>query len=627
MNWRNTLILAMVTLAGVAYFRFVEMKRPSTEEAQRQAQKMVNFDRTKIDGIIIQNGDQKTEIRRHDNKWRLETPIKDQADGTLVETLLSDLENWQKEGSIPAKEINADKSKLAEYGLNNPKLKLKLLGHDRPPEILFGKDAAMERRMYVRFQNSKETFLAGRSVKEDIDKKPEEFRDRKLTDLSNAQVRRVVLKTPAGEMELEKKDTHWDIVKPLRARADDQKVNDLISEVTSARIGQFVADDRGDLRPYGLAEPRGSVTLFDQEQKKDQKVEIGESIKVFGREDKGQTLQIGSVPEKEKEQVYVRFTPRESVYTLAKKIEEILNTKPADLRDNHLVRIDTNILDRITIDAPGKAKTVLARKDGNWTIASRNNATADSGAVQRMIDTLQNERVTKFVDDVASNLPKYGLDKPQLQLTFSSFASENTAETKAGEQPFATIAFGKEEGENVYARLTDEPFVVAARRALIDQISPDPLRWQDLSIFKFKPEQIHRVSVTIDKETSLERGQNNQWHWMKGSGQINQANLQSLLNRLSNLYAMRWLGATTPQQGFDKPELVLAFTTSPDNKTSFKLIVGAPNNDGTLCARVNGRDGTFAISNSDFDNLKLPLETQASTSPSSTTALTPSPTP
>src|SRR5215471_8272288 len=372
MNWRTTVILAVMAVAGVAYFRFFEMKRPSTEEAQRQAQNMVNFDRNKIEGIIIQNGDQKIEIRRRDNKWRLETPIKDQADGASVESLLSDLENWQKEGTIPAKEIDAEKTKLAEYGLNNPKLKLKLLGRERPLEILFGKDSAMEGKMYVRFQNSKETFLAGQSVKKDIDKQPEEFRDKKLTDLSNAQVRRVVLKTPAGEIELEKKDTHWDIVKPLRARADDQKVNDLISQVTSARIGEFVANDRGDLRPYGLAEPRGSITLFDQEQKKDQKVEIGESIKVAGRENKGQMLQIGAIPEKQTDQVYVRFAPRGSVYTLPKKLEEILNTKPADLRDNHLVRIDTDILDRITIDAPGKTKTVLARKDGNWTIINRN---------------------------------------------------------------------------------------------------------------------------------------------------------------------------------------------------------------------------------------------------------------
>ena len=627
MNWRNTLILALIALAGFAYFRFFEMKRPSTEEAKRQAQNVVNFDRNKIDGIVIQNGDQKIEIRRRENKWRLETPIKDQADGAVVENLLSDLESWQKEGTIPAKDIDTDKSKLAEYGLSNPKLKLKLLGREKPPEILFGKDAALEGRMYVRFQNSKETYLATQSVRKDIDKKPEEFRDKKLTDVATAQVRRITLKTPAGEMELEKRGEHWDILKPLRARADDGKVGDLISQITSARIQQFVADDRGDLRPYGLAEPRGSITLYDQEQKKDQKIELGESIKVFGREDKGQTLQIGSVPEKEKDQVYVRFAPRGSVYTLPKKVEEIVNTKPADLRDNHLVRIDTNILDRITIDTPGKAKTVLGRKDGNWTIAGRNNAPADSRAIRRLIDTLQNERVTRFVEDVASNLPKYGLDKPTIQLTFSSFASENTAESKAGEQPFAALAFGKAEGDNVYARLADEPFVVAVRRGLVDQISPDPLQWQDLSIFKFKPEQIHRLSVTAENELSLERDQRNQWHWLKGSGQINEANLQSLLNTLSALHAVRWLGGTTPQHGFDKPQLVLAFTTSPDNKASHKLTIGAQNSDGTWCARVDGREGTFEISNLNLNSLKLPLTSEATAPPGGSPPTAASPTP
>jgi len=623
MNWRTTLILAVVVLGVFAYLRFFEMKQPSTEEARRQAQNVVNFDRNKIDALIIQNGDEKIEIRRRDNKWRLETPFKDQADAALVENLLSDLETWQKEGTIPAKDIDADKSKLNEYGLNRPKLKLKLIGSDRPPEILFGKDAALEGRMYVRFENSKETFLAKQSVKKDIDKKAEEFRDKKLTDLTTAQVRRVALKTPAGEMELEKKSDHWDIVKPLRARADDEKVGDLIAQVTTARIQQFVADDHGDLRPYGLAEPRGSITLFSQEGKKDQKVEIADSIKVFGQEDKGQMLQIGSAPEKEKNQVYVRFAPRGSVYTLPRKVEEVLNTKPADLRDYHLVRIDTNLLDRITIDVPGKGKTVLARKDGTWTIASRNNAPADSGAVRRLIETLQNQHVTTFVEDIASNLPKYGLAKPRLQLTFSSFASENTAETKAGEQPFATLAFGKEDGDNVYARLTDEPFVVAVRRDLVDQISTDPLQWQELSIFKFKPDQIHRLSITTDKELSLERGENNQWRWLKGSGAIDRTNLQSLLNTLSSLHALRWLGATKPQDGFEKPQLTLAFTTSPDNKASHKLIIGAPASNGTWCVHVDGREGTFVISNSDLNTLRLPLVAQPLPAPSLTPSVTP----
>jgi hypothetical protein len=598
MNWKTTVVLAAIALGVFVYLRFFELKQPGTEEARRQAQNIVNFDRDKIDGIVILNGDEKIELRRRDNRWRLETPIKDQADSSLIDNLLSDLGNWQKEGTISAKEIDADKSKLAEYGLNRPKLRLKLLGQDKPPAILFGKDAALEGKMYVRFENSKETYLAGQSIKKDIDKKAEEFRDRKLTDLTTAQVSRVILKTPTGEMELQKKDDRWEILKPLRAPGDDQKIGDLIAQVTASRIQQFVADDHGDLHPYGLAEPRGAITLFAQE------------------DQQGQLLQIGGVPEKQKDQIYVRFASRGFVYTLPKKIEEILNTKPDDLRDRHLVRIDTNILDRITIDAPGKGKTVLARKDNNWTIASRDNAPANSGEVRRLIDTLQNERVTKFVEDVASDLPKYGLDKPQLQLTLSSFASENTAESKAGEQPFATVTFGKVDGDNVYARLADEPFVVAVRRGLLDQIPIDPLQWQELSIFKFKPEQIHRLDVSTDKELTLERGENNQWRWLKGSGEINQANVRSLLNTLLSLRALRWSGPTSAQQGFDKPQLAITFTTSPDDKVSHKLLVGSAAGNGTWFARTEEREGSFIIRDSDLNALKLPLMAVASPSPS-----------
>src|SRR5438128_1824322 len=291
MKWKTTLVLFVIAAGVFAYLFFVERNRPGTEEATRQAQNVVNFSRDKVNGIVIQNGDDQIDIRGRDDKWRLEIPIKDQADGSVVNSLLLDLENWQKDAAISAKEMEADKNKLADYGLANPKLRLKLLGPDAPPEIFFGKDAALEGKMYVRFANSKETFLANQSVKKAIDKKPDDFRDRKLTDLIMAQIVRVVLKTSVREM-------------------------------------------------------------------------------------------------------------------------EILNNKPNDLRDRHLVRIDTKILDRLTIDAPGKGKTVLARKDENWTIASRNNAPANSSEVRRLIDTLQNEQVTKFVEDVASNLPKYDLDKP-----------------------------------------------------------------------------------------------------------------------------------------------------------------------------------------------------------------------
>lgn len=606
MKWKSTLVLLIITAGVFTYLFLVERNRPNTADAARQAQNVLNFEREKINGIVIQNGEDKIDIRRPDDKWRLETPIKDQADASAVNNLLVDLENWQKDASVSTKEMEADKSKLSDYGLAQPKLRLKLSGEKAPPEIFFGKDGALEGKMYVRFANSKETFLVDQSVKKAIEKKPEDFRDRKLTELILAQVVRVVLKTPAGEMGLQKKGDHWDITKPLRARADDQKVNDLIAQITTARIQQFVADDKGDLHPYGLAEPRGSITLFAQADKPGAP---------------GQTLHIGGIPEKEKEQVYVRFSSRGFVYTLAKKIEDLLNIKPNDLRDRHLVQIDTKILDRLTIDAPGKGKTVLARKDENWTIASHNNRPANSSEVLRLIDTLQNEQITKFVEDVASNLPKYDLDKPQLTVTFSSFASENTAETKAGDQPFASVAFGKMEGDDVYARVGDEPFVVAVRRALLDQISIDPLQWQDLSIFNFKPEQIHRLSAATDKE--LVRGANNQWNWVKGGGPINQTNVNSVASTLANLHANRWIGATLPGYGFDKPQLIVTFTTSPDDKATHRLTVGGTAPNGAWFAKVDEREGTFTISAADFNALKLPLVGQESPTPSPTATATP----
>ncbi|MDP9253802.1 MAG: DUF4340 domain-containing protein [Verrucomicrobiota bacterium] len=609
MKLRTTLILLTMVIALALFIKFYESKRPNTEEAKRQAQNVLNFDREKLDGILIQNGDDKIELRRRDNKWRLETPIKDQADNGAVANLLSDLEMWQKDDTIRAKEIEKQKNGLNEYGLSKPKLRLKLLGQNAPPEILFGKDAALEGKMYVRFENSKKTFIAAQSVKNEITKKPEDFRDRKLTELTTAQVLRALLKTTAGEMELQKKGDHWEIVKPLRARGDDQKIGDLLAQVTTARIEQFVGNDRGDLHPYGLAEPRGTITVFAQDDKQ------------------GQMLQIGGIPEKQKDQVYVRFSARNAVYTLPKKIEEILNTKPNDLRDRHLVRFETNILDRITIEASGKGKTVLARKNESWTIANRNNQPANSDEVHRLIDTLKNEQVTKFVADVASELAKYGLDEPQLQMTLSSFASENTAETNAGERPFATIAFGKVDGDNVYAHLGDEPFIVAVKRTLLDNIFADPLQWQELAIFQFKPEQVHRLSTVTDHEDSITRGANNQWTWVKGSGPINQVNTQLLLNTLTALRAVRWVGATTAAHQFEKPQIAITFTTSADDKNIHKLLVGAPAGDGKWFARISERDGTFVISNPDFNALRLPLASPPSPSPSPSVTGSPTPSP
>ena len=608
MKTRTTLILLVIAIALGVWIKFFESKQPNTEEARRQAGNVVNFDREKLEGITIQNGDDRIELRREAGKWRLTQPVKDQADGAAVDNLISDIEFWRKEGVIPAKAVTAEKGHLNEYGLLQPKLRLRLIEAKGPPEIFFGKDAALEGKMYVRLADAKDVFIAAQNVRTDISKKPDDFRDRKLSDITTAQVTRAVLKSSAGEIELVKKNEHWEIVRPLQARGDHEKISDLLANVTNARIQEFVSDDRGDLHAYGLSEPRGSITIYGPDEKE------------------GRTLQIGSAAEKIKDAVYGRFLPRNAVYALAKKTEDVLNVRPNDLRDRHLVRIDTNNLDRINLESTGQPKIVLARKERDWTIASRSNTPANSDEVRRLLDALNDQQVTRFVADTATELPKYGLDQPQLRLTFSSFASENTAETGAGEHPFLNLSFGKVEGNEVYARVGEEPFVVVVNQELLAKIWTDPLQWQELAIFKFKPDEIHRFSRVTEHEESVVRTSSKDWKWIKGEGEIGKTNLESLLNTLASLRAVRWIGATTPAHGFDKPQLVVTFTTSPDDKALHKLTIGNQANEGTWFAKIDGRDGTFVISSPDDSALKLPLAKTAAASPTPSPNASPSPT-
>ena len=105
----------------------------------------------------------------------------------------------------------------------------------------------------------------------------------------------------------------------------------------------------------------------------------------------------------------------------------------------------------------------------------------------------------------------------------------------------------------------------------------------------------------------LLRGANNEWTRAEGSEPINAVNVQSLLNTLTNLRAARWLAGPVPPAAFEKPQTVVNFTTSADDTVTHKLTVGGPVGDGMWYARVDGREGVFALSNPDFNALRLPL--------------------
>ncbi len=617
MNWKFTALLLVVAAALIAYFKFYEEKQLGTEDKQKLADRPVIVDRSQVDGLAITNHDLKIDLRRNSaGQWDMKSPIADRADVALIDQVMTELETMHTENTIPASEIMANKGKLQEFGLQTPRLRLQVTPRGGSPsnELDFGNDTVIEGKTYLQVAGHNEVYVISSKLKKLIDKEVNVWRDHRLTETPATDVNRITVKNPAGELELQRQGEHWQITRPLNARASDQKVNDLASQLTNTTISSFVADDKADAATYGLADPRGIVTLYTAQDLKGTELIVG-SPKAAAPDKNNPAASAIPAAQGADGTVYLRMPARQSIYTVARGIEDFLNLKPNDVRDRQLVRLNPDMVDRIKITPAQGTPVVLARKDKNWTLlGAPADQPANGAEADRLMQGLSQATVAAFVADSASDLAKYGLDKPPLKVAFSSFASENTAESGAGEKPLATISFGKagEPASNVYARVEEEPFILSVPRTVLEAIPADPALWQPLNIFQADPEKIGSVSISAQgqPELGITRTDKSLWTLTKGTGPLDQVKAQSVANTLAKLHATRWVAEALPADAGLEPApafATLRFETAGDARNNGVLLLGHTSAENMGYARVEGKPGTFLISRPDYDTLLQPL--------------------
>ncbi len=606
MKSRSTLLLFLIATGLAAYIVLVESQRPSTKEAAERSKHVLQIDRDKLDSITLKNTDAKIELRKKDNTWFVEEPVKDRADSIVLAQLFTSLEILRHDAALGSDGNSPDPAALKEFGVASSETWIKLNGPGlKPVELILGKDAAVGGKLYAKLASSPTVYVVGNDLKNQISKKPDDFRDHRLSSLSAEEIHRTVFKTKAGEIELEKKAGLWSLTKPLRARGDASRIKDFISKATTTRIESFVSDSAA-IASAGLQEPRATISFFTE----------GSKEPVL--------LQIGSNPadSKEKEKTYAKLSTRDCVVLLPKSIEQLLDTQPNDLRDRSLVRFERDIVDRIHLEKPGTPKLTLARKAEGWVRKSeKDDLPVNSSAANALLDSLSAELARNFVADNGSDLPKYGLDKPSLKLTLSSFASENTSETAAGDKPIATLLFGKSEDDHTYAKLDEEPFIVSVDTAFLDRFSTEPSLWQPLEIFSLQPADITSIEVTPANHPTVSfHREKDQWSLAKGQGKPDQKNIGSLLKTLTRLRAVKWVDPATHANAIkslqSNPAIVLRFKTTSGTEATLRL--ATPSETNPLLGSSSTTLGVFELSLADrvvFDQSLLEQPAPSSTTP------------
>lgn len=591
MNTKTTLLLIVITGALIGAVALFESKLPRSWQAASRDRYLLDFDRNRVEGIDIVSNEDKVELRRRGGQWVMESPSKDRANTAAVNEILTRCETLEKE--LVSGSRNADKKQQKTFGLAKPALRLKLIGPGMPAEVLLGNETAVEGKIYARLEGSNSIFVIRSELRNLMTRKPDEFRDPQLADFEAASVGKVIVKTSAGEIDVTRDSGNWNVVKPLRARADMARVNAFLNSVLHTHIAAFLPDNSANLNTYGLSEPRGTVSFRT----------VGRSQPVV--------LEIGARDEKTGG-IYGRISGRGGICLLPKESENLLKLQPNDLRERQLMRLDLDMVDRITLRPADKPAIFLRRNLEEWTVEGEGqrtipaNPAANKVKILQFVAELKTRKITDFVTDVASDLAKYGFDHPQLRITFLSYASENTAESNAGERPLLTLAFGKTEGDIVYARVESEPFIVAVERSVVESIHTDWNDWRQLSILRCRPQEI----LSFDLIPYIDGGarQPISFHvesgtWItneKTPGIVNRGNIQKFIKTLATLNTPQW----TNEPGPLVPSLAIEFIV----KTKLnRLVLGVNAEDGSCLATFQGKPGIFRIAAPDVAMLRLRL--------------------
>jgi len=602
MKTKHTLILLVLAGAAFAYVWFVENTRPTSDAARENAGLVCEFERNDIDAITIRNATGIIELRKRDGHWFMDAPVKDHADELAITQLFTTCEKLRSDTSLGDTKENRDKWK--EWGVTKGDIAVKFSGAKIAQEIIVGKDTVYDGKSYARAEGSKVVHVIRNTLKNDLGKNTEFYRDKRLADLTPAQVSRLVIKSAKGEFELEKKGSHWSLVRPLKARADDQKITDLIACAMTARIEEFVSEAK-DLGSFGLTEPRTTLTFTAEGVKEPVVLQIGAA-----KQEKKVEEPKKPTPAPAPAFVYVKLSTREGVVTVPASIESLINAQPNDLRDQNLMRVQSDMVDRITIEAPGKEKIILSRNAESWVRKQegKSDVPANSGAANKLLNDLVSTKVARFVADMASELKGFGLDQPQATVTLSSYSTEGTPESKPGDKPIVKILLGKFEGDAGYAKLDDEPFIVTVPKTVLDGVWTDSLQWQDLKILDLKKENIVGLEITRAGQPTLNLALNKEkgWKLAKGDSVVSQNAAQSLVNTLASLRAVRWVGATdVMKHGFEKPNLVISYALA--DKKNGKITIGGNTAEELWLSSIEGKAGTFLMSKPDFDALNAAL--------------------
>ena len=433
MNYKTTLILALVLAIGIVSVVFLDKKEKKETASKETSQKIIVMTEQEAEQVFLQPSG--IRIVRQPDGWKIVEPIETKADENTVRTLINTFD-WAKQERVFA----AQPSDYSTYGLDPYKGMLIITHKGISDTIYVGDKNVTGSLVYARKAGSPDVFLATTSLQSNLEKTLFDWRNKNIFSIQSTDVKKCVLNNPNGKFVLRRTGSDWLINEPVQALAERTNVGQIVSRLSTEKARAFVDENPASLTPFGLVRPKVQVELVIDENKDPLVLAIGNPVD--GR-------------------YYARTSENPPVFTVDSSLVRLISPTLFHLRDKRMVFFNQNEIDRIEFEHSGKIVVCTKDTSGAWNVIEPEARQGKAWVIRDLLKNVTDLKVVEFVSESSRSLQPYGLAVPKSRTRFYIH-----------DVLVYELLLGDIRNELIYAKRGDEPRVVMIKKEIFSKLTP-----------------------------------------------------------------------------------------------------------------------------------------------------------
>ncbi|MAV84509.1 MAG: DUF4340 domain-containing protein [Puniceicoccaceae bacterium] len=456
------LALNVIAFGIIAYLNHqAKQVEPSTGGLSRQiGRELIDADRIELHGRGIETP---RILERKGSTWHLIEPMQWSANYFAINRILNQLQFLEEEASFSVDEIEKTGQSLADYGLENPLLKIVIAKGDETISLSIGTLTEIGNNVYFLGPDALEIFVVNRQVIDSLLVDLNDLRSREIFDIPVFEVDALGLQIRSGntadgsslKVRLARNNGAWIFEAPLAAKANPALVDNTVNTLTAAKVRRFLETEQADPIVQGLETPFMQVTIYGNKRR--------------------QTLIVGNLdPDSQgAPQYFAKLEDNPAIFTVLARPFDALREAQEALRERNFMNFDSSMLSTINISENGRKIRLqkLETGENDWQVLESKGGNdiqpyrADPAIMDKLIKDLSSLRAKGFTADApsTSDIESYGFNNPRRVVTLSF---------SEGDPLTLMLAYPENSRDALYAKTNLADFIFKVERSATLRMIP-----------------------------------------------------------------------------------------------------------------------------------------------------------